>query len=290
MVGSREQMATDSTNKSAQSSIKKECGLVRGLIGSGITELGKASYRNGEWHYYNAFFSLSIGIERLAKLILVANHIIQKDGALPDKETMELYKKKYGHKLKKLSNKVDKIAKKHELKLKYERPQDSTSIAIIRCLDSFANAGEGRYANFNFLDDPKNRNKTEPIKKWWQEIATPILAEHYKNEIKQDVKKYASRLSKITDRDIFLPYRNEESIEMKTVKECLERDGETLIVQKYGCYHTLRIVRWMAEVFINLPDIKEHEVLQGHNKYLVGFIRSDEHLKITKHWPVEIQH
>ena len=29
-------------------------------------------------------------------------------------------------------------------------------------------------------------------------------------------------------------------------------------------------------------------MLYGHSKYFIGFIQSDEHLKITKHWPVEI--
>jgi hypothetical protein len=52
--------------------LHREASLVRQLIASGATALGRASYGNGFGEYYTAFFGPSIGIERLAKLILVA--------------------------------------------------------------------------------------------------------------------------------------------------------------------------------------------------------------------------
>ena len=62
-------------------SLQREAALVRHLVGSGVTSLGKASYGNKIGEYYTAFFGLSTGLERLAKLILVVDHVIINNGA-----------------------------------------------------------------------------------------------------------------------------------------------------------------------------------------------------------------
>ena len=51
--------------------IEREAALVRHLVGSGATALGRANYADNIGEYYTAFFGLSVGVERLAKLILV---------------------------------------------------------------------------------------------------------------------------------------------------------------------------------------------------------------------------
>ncbi len=268
-------------------SIRKECTLARGLIGSGITELGKANYRDDEWHYYNAFFGLSIGIERLAKLIIIANDIIENDGTERRKDIT----RPYGHDLMKLLTKVAEIAKtrKRELQLTYPFPCNDISTVIICCLNSFA-ASNGRYFNFN----PNADMRLEPIRRWWNQVGGLIFNKHYNKVFEEDIINYANRVSKNTDTFKFLPYMAETGEVMHTMEDCLVHDGQTNFVQEYGRFYTLIIVRWMAEVFINLCDSLSNEpkfeILYGHSKYFVGFIQSDEHLKITKHWPVEIYH
>ena len=63
--------------------ISRECALVRHLIGSGVTALGQANYADKRGEYYTAFFGLSVGLERLAKLILVADYAITKAAECP---------------------------------------------------------------------------------------------------------------------------------------------------------------------------------------------------------------
>ena len=81
--------------------IRREASLVSQLIGSGATALGRAGYADGFGEYYTAFFGLSIGIERLAKLILIADYAIEHGGALPGQEAV----RKFGHKVAALSEK-----------------------------------------------------------------------------------------------------------------------------------------------------------------------------------------
>src|ERR1700744_6232637 len=85
--------------------LRREVALVRHLVGSGVTALGRANYADKKGEYYNAFFGISIGLERLAKLILVADHAISNSGQMPDEKVV----KKFGHKLVALSNAADAI-------------------------------------------------------------------------------------------------------------------------------------------------------------------------------------
>ena len=200
--------------------IRKECTLVRGLIGSGITELGKASYRDGEWHYYNAFFSLSIGIERLAKLILLADGIITNEGILPKKKTVTGHR----HHLGKLLREVDKISTRHTINLIYPCQFNEISKAIIYCLNSFANAKQGRYFNIEALWDANTSNKIEPIKQWWQKIAEPILDAHYYNkDVEQGVENYASLVLERMQARNSLFYLDETRKEIKDPRDALIR-------------------------------------------------------------------
>ena len=86
--------------------IGRETALVRHLIGSGITALGRANYADQRGEYYTAFFGLSVGLERLAKLILVADYAICNDGHMP-----------FGHKLIDLMTVAETFSAKHNLEL-----------------------------------------------------------------------------------------------------------------------------------------------------------------------------
>jgi hypothetical protein len=149
--------------------LRREAALVRHLVGSGVTALGRANYADKKGEYYTAFFGLSVGLERLAKLILVADHAISNGGQMPDERTV----RKFRHKLVDLLNAADAVAQKHKMKLAYPRPTSAISAQIIERLDAFADASRGRYANFVALGDP-NLGQEEPIGKWWDKVAELI--------------------------------------------------------------------------------------------------------------------
>lgn len=140
----------------------REASLVRHLIGSGATALGRANYADKMGEYYTAFFGLSVGLERLSKLILVARYAIENQGRIPDERLV----KTFGHKLIDLTTEVENISVKMQLLLSYSRPSHEIPQKILECLDSFADARRGRYANFTSLDSP-NLTPDEPINKWW---------------------------------------------------------------------------------------------------------------------------
>lgn len=267
--------------------LARESKLVRQLIGSGVTALGKASYADGEGNYYVAFFGLSIGIERLAKLILVADHAINHSGTLPDQNKV----RKYGHDLTKLLNKVESIATQHKLNLEYARPVDDISKAIIDCLDSFSNASKGRYANFEVLGNPNLGNQFEPVSKWWDGVGVKILKEHYAGKaVEKKVKRNAAVIDQLMGGNALVLHRNENGEIMQDMLSSSERTGQTKIVQKYGRFYTLQIVRWLSSVFIELSREGGYthriDTLFGHYEHFQTYALPDEFLKTRKIWPL----
>ena len=76
--------------------LANEASLTASLLGNGLNALRKADIYN-KGLYYQAFFSLSIGIERLLKIILITQYRCAHEGDFP----VDLDLKKIGHDLNK---------------------------------------------------------------------------------------------------------------------------------------------------------------------------------------------
>ncbi|MGA3342506.1 MAG: hypothetical protein ABSD11_18285 [Methylocella sp.] len=266
--------------------IGREAALVRHLVGSGVTALGRANYADKTGEYYTAFFGLSVGLERLVKLILVADHAVSHNGQMPGERVV----RKFGHKLVELTNAADAVTEKHKLTLDYPRPTTVISAKIIECLDAFADVGRGRYANFVALGDP-NLGQDELIRKWWGEVAELILKEHYYG--KQAQERVEAR-AKVVDTEMssftMVLYINETGDAMQDVLSSSIRTGQTDIVQRYGRYYALTVVRWLAELFSDLSrsacDTHNVDAFFGVWEYFQTYTLDDSFLQTRKIWPL----
>lgn len=277
----------DPLNKSEWKSLHLESELVRQLLGAGVTSLGKANYADGKGNYYVAFFSLSLGIERLAKLILVADYAITNHGKMPSQSELRAY----GHELDQLIQKVDAISKTHKQKLEYSHPDNPISGAIIKCLDSFADASRGRYANFEFVGNPQNGNQHEPVSLWWNEVAQLILQEHLSGTKQEAIlKAHAAFAAHVLGNDSITLHQIETGDIVQDIEALSLRTGQTKIVQKYGRYYTLLVIRWLSEVFSKLSQHACYQakipVFFGHSEYFDTFTVPDEFLKTRRTWPL----
>lgn len=278
---------SDPLNNPNWQALARECSLVRQLLGSGLTALGKASYADGEGNYYVAFFGLSVGIERLAKLILVADYAFTHSGNLPRQAQI----KQFGHHITDLVERIDEISKAHGLPLTYPRPTDDISNAIISCLDSFADAGRGRYANFQAIGDPNFAKQFEPISNWWKNVAEPILTQHYRGTTRElKVNRNADLVGRLIGDYSLVLHRSETGDVMQDVRTASARTGQTSVVQQYGRYYALRIIRWMSEIFCGLSRDGAYkvgmDVLFGHYEYFQTFTVEDKFLRTRKVWPL----
>ncbi|MCH2486765.1 MAG: hypothetical protein MK010_03345 [Erythrobacter sp.] len=265
----------------------REASLVSQIIGSGATALGRASYGSGFGEYYTAFFGLSIGIERLAKLILVADYALDNGGALPGQSVV----RKYGHKLKDLIAKVDEIAKKRKITVTYLLPTDPICSAVIDCLDAFSDASRGRYANFEAIGNPAFDPSNEPVNKWWTEVVEPILDKHYRGKRAEDgVKNRAAIINAMIGHAASVLHTNETGAVMSDVSTASERTGQTKWAQKYGRFYTLSVVRWLSHIFDEMTHSAGYqpglESLFGHYEFFQTYNLDDSFLLTRKIWPL----
>jgi hypothetical protein len=268
--------------------LHRESSLVSQLIGAGTTALGRANYAEGFGEYYTAFFGLSIGIERLAKLILIADFVLENAGALPDQSVV----RKYGHKLEMLLKKVDEVATKHDLARRCRKPTDQISCNAMKCLDAFADASKGRYANFEAIGNPHFNAAEEPVNKWWSEVVEPILTKHYRGTSREaGVKGRAATIEALVGDISFVQFSTELGGQMKDIATSSERTGQTKFAQKYGRFYTLKVVRWLSIVFTEMTQAKGHEhgfeALFGHYEFFKSYRLDDEILLTRKNWPLK---
>jgi hypothetical protein len=265
--------------------IGREAALVRSLIGSGVTALGTANYADRTGEYYTAFFGLSVGLERLAKLVLVADHAISNAGAMPRQDVI----KQYGHRLRTLVDKSDEVARKRSLELQFQRPTHEISEKVIECLDAFADAAKGRYANFAALGDP-NLGVEEPISKWWNEVAELILQNYYYGKpVQQRVEARAKVVDALMSPVSLVHHTSETGTEMRDVLSASIRTGQTDLVQKYGRYHALLVVRWLSEVFSELALLASalgFDAFYGVWEYFQTYTVEESFLRTRKKWPL----
>src|SRR5712671_1219251 len=85
--------------------IGREGELAAEQLASGVTILGRANHAQ-KGLYAQAFFALSIGMERLAKLIFMADHAITNGGRYPIDNEL----KKLGHDIATLLLRCEKIS------------------------------------------------------------------------------------------------------------------------------------------------------------------------------------
>lgn len=267
--------------------LHREASLVSQIIGSGATALGRASYGNGFGEYYTAFFGLSIGIERLAKLILVADYAIDNGGALPDQAVV----RKYGHKIIALIGDVEHVATKRNITVPYLAPNDPICSAIINCLDAFSDASRGRYANFEAIGNPNFNPAEEPVNKWWSEVVEPILNKHYRGrKAEAGVKHRAAVVDALLGDVSAVLFANESGTMMTDMATASERTGQTAWAQKYGRYYALSVVRWLSHVFSKLVDEAVYkrniDSLFGHSEFFDTYTIDDNFLLTRKVWPL----
>lgn len=262
----------------------REASLVKHLIVSGATAIGRANYAEKMGGYYTAFFGFSVGLERLSKLILVANSAIENSGKMPDEKVV----RKFGHKLVDLANEVESISEKMQLSLRHSRPTQEIPQKILECLDSFADARRGRYANFASLDNP-NLTEDEPINKWWGEVVECILEKHYYGKAAQKRVERAELNDSMISPFTMVIQTNECGHTIQDVESASIRTGQNAIVQKWGRYHSLVIARWLSTVLSELSHIACYthniDAFFGLNEYFYSYTVDDSFLETKKVWP-----
>lgn len=261
--------------------VQREAQLAAEQIGYGVSILGKATHAE-TGRYTQAFFGLSIGMERMGKLIYVADHAITHGGVFPtDKDLRDI-----GHDITSLLNKCEEIAMRLDPDRRFpDRPRDPIHLGIEECLSLFAKTL--RYYNLNHLVGSSTGQK-DPIALWWEKVATPICDRHYSQKQRERDEANGEFMDLVMGEHSLVLHTAEDGQPITDLKTFFGRGIATRIVQKYGRMYTLQIVRWMTSVIMDL----EHEGAYKHRiDALLGlyepftmFFNENRHLRDWKRW------
>lgn len=152
--------------------LEQEGLLAQACLCNGLTALRRANLGDKKGFFYSAFFELSIGFERVLKLVLILDHMARNKLVPPDSKTVE----DYGHKLRSLFDTTKAVCAAHGVTALDSFQADSLSIVILSFLDDFAHPG-GRYSNINKLTGHRHEAMADPIGQWG-EIANQIMQTH----------------------------------------------------------------------------------------------------------------
>lgn len=264
-------------------SLGREADLAVQQLCSGLTALGKADHTNVGL-YTQAFFGLSIGIERTAKLILIADYAIDNEGSLPKDEML----KKIGHGLSALLLKCEVISAKHRTGKEYwERPRDDIHKNVVVTLDTFARAS--RYYNLDFITGQSRAEDQDPIKQWWLTVAEPILNRHLPTAERRRIRQIGEQLGTALEGSVSILHHQEDGTPITDFFSYFIRGQETPTVQKFSRLYVLQIIRWLSYLIHDLSEyggynLRIEPIFGIYERYRI-FMNSDSVFKNKGRWP-----
>ena len=280
-------MRPDPINTKEWRAIALEAKLTRQLCGTGLTAIGRANYADGMGEYYSAFFALSVGIERLAKLILCVEHYMNNAGAFPLEKEMRAY----GHKIERLITQIKRIQENRSIELKFGVADDPICAEIIQFLDVFSDAKRGRYANLGALISPNFDARNEPIALWYEKVGQTVLNKHFRGKpIEAKAKKNAETIERLMGGYSIVRHTAEDGTSLNSLSSASYRTAENEILQKFGRFYSFVVIRFLSEIFTSMTSAygysDEGYLWFGHYEHFNTFNVPNEFGLNRKIWPL----
>jgi hypothetical protein len=259
--------------------IQREVQLAAEQLAIGTTTLGQANHAQPGL-YSQAFFSLSIGFERLAKLIIVADYATTHGGSYPTDREL----RKFGHDIAALLKQCEQVSLRHRSGKEHSAPPDSQiHQGIVTGLTEFGRLS--RYYNLDFLVGGKAAAFPDPVAAWWNRVGKPILDRHYSAAQRQKDEAIAAECATMMSPSFVLHFaEGGERIEDVTI--LMQRAIATQVVQKFGRLYTLQIIRWLAFLMSDMAKIVLHrhglDAFFGLGETLSIFMCDDRYLITRK--------
>ncbi len=265
--------------------LAREAGIAAEHLAIGATTLGKANYAQPAY-YGQAFFALTTGLERATKLALIVDHALEHSGTFPQHNML----RKYGHKLEKLLEQTDEIAKRRGLADAEDRlPRTVIHEGIIKVLSDFAD-NITRYYNLNLVTGaPRTAEQDDPIRAWFDLVITPILTAHYNRRYHDKHQRNAQLISELLDDHAMVLYHSERGDALDTVFEASMQTGIIEFARPYARMYVMQIARFLARLFSELTYAtysSRLDTVPHLSEFFAIFNNSDSYFKRRKTWSI----
>ena len=254
-------------------------------MASGVTALGKADYAQ-QAYYAEAFFALTIGLERTCKLAMLVDHALQNKGEFPlNKELRD-----YGHDLAALLYRMDQIADRLGLsKTEDSLPNSTIHQGIVKVLSDFAN-NVTRYYNLDFITGAASATKQmDPLQQWFELVVNPICALHYKPRQRSKHEQNALLIDTLFSGYAMVRHQSETGEPLESMYDASRRTGMTKYVTPYVRLYVMQILRFVARVVSELGYASYKEQLEDIPHLpepFAIFDNEDRYIKKRKSWSI----
>jgi hypothetical protein len=243
--------------------MNREASIAAELLASGATLLGRANYAH-TGIYGQAFFNLSIGFERAAKLVYIADCAINNAGSFPSNDAL---KNSIGHDIDRLFGHAEAVSAKWRNGKEYsERPSTNIHNGITQTLTDFAR--KTRYYNLDRITGSQAaRNSQDPMFEWNKRVIQPVIEKHSTPVNRKKLDQDAHMISaKIEDHSL-VGFTDEAGGSIDSVYAASQRTGETDVARKCVPFYVLEIARWLAFL---ISDLSREGAYYHRIKALLG--------------------
>ncbi len=263
--------------------ISREAGLAAAHVGIGVSALQHANSAE-DGYYAHAFFALSIGFERSAKLALVIDHALNH-GTYPPHKVV----RGFGHRLGDLLEKADQIAAKHGVPDAGERlPKSEIHAAIVDVLTDFA-SNVTRYYNLDFLTrDPRTASE-DAVSQWHKRVTEAVMTRHYTHAARRRHEHQAAFLDSMISGHTHVLHTSETGRTMRTVEAAVLHGAATEFVKPFTRMYVLQIARFLSYLMSTLSAASYSARLESV-PHLADFFRifenDDKYFRQRKVWSI----
>ncbi|TFZ56422.1 hypothetical protein E4V01_19040 [Methylorubrum sp. Q1] len=268
-----------------QLALVREAGIAGNSISAGLTALRKANYA-AHGIYSNAFFCLSIGMERTFKLLYILDYLLDHNKYPTDADL-----KTMGHDIEKLFLYSRTIQTRHKINRGPKAIDDnSLEYLIIKFMSRFAKST--RYYNLDLIAGSiKSGKSVDPIADWYINIGKKILEKHMTEQQERKIKENAQSIDTAFGHLMSVSFTAEDGTPLSDAYSASYQTGTTEIVRKYGTFYSASICRYL---YYMLRGMCRNCQANGHDvpyleELFFPFMNSDKYLLSIKTFPPQSQ-
>ncbi len=267
--------------------LEQEGLLAQACLCNGLTALRRANLGDKKGLFYSAFFELSIGFERVLKLVLILDHMARNQLVTPDSKAVE----NYSHKLRSLFDTTKAICATRGITVLDAFQPNSLPIIILGFLDDFAHPG-GRYSNINKLTGQKHQAMADPIVRWG-EIASQIMQTHATPRERERAQ-FNGRMASIAFGDAATSLITDLNQQQMDVVPLHVRASELVTASNHAIYALVTLIAALRDVLdslcdcawsANLPDTAGMAVVPDMKDFFLFAWGDRKYVMRKRRWP-----
>lgn len=246
--------------------IQQEAFLARSSLLSGLDALRKANVSDSDkGKFYEAFFLLSIGLERLMKLMIVCHHMACNQLVPPSNKVL----KAIGHDLLDLYKTCMEIETSEVPILPHfvTEEKDKFEFEILKFLSEFAKGS--RYYNLDTINS--NSGKPDPLAEWWKILGKEIMSSvsaKKRQKIESESIQYCNSMGAAG-----FTYLRGMDGQLMTILEAVAYPRFVAVVAPHSVWRVIRIAAPIYSLSWHITELAhQYEISIGHNHLEVPYL------------------